>query len=259
MIKNYGLKFDIPSDKHWVFGKSSNPTDIIQADGDWGPYLPVKEFQSTANLETYACVVYTILNCAEILIKKIYNEERNYSERFLAKLLETGQNRGSSPDTACETLRTFGTPPEAVYPFIDDFNEYFKDLPQSVRDIAEEFTKEWDFNHDFVPPTHEAITRALQCSPLLISVYAWVQNDKGYYYRPEGYTDVHATTLFYQSEGNFRRVFDTYDSPMIKDYDWDTMPMIVKRFTIKKREKKLSWWQTFLTNLYRYLRIIKNL
>jgi hypothetical protein len=60
-------------------------------------------------------------------------------------------------------------------------------------------------------------------------------NSNGRYYRPFGMQDNHATTLFYESEDNFRRVFDTYDSPCIKDVEWDVIPMVVKRFTIEKK------------------------
>lgn len=237
--KRYGLLYDVPDPSHLVFGASGLPMDIIQSDGNWEPYLPVREAQRNNGLESYACVVFSLLNSVEILVKKKYNLDRNYSEAFLAAILNTVKNEGSSPQQACEFLRTIGTVPEEVYPF-----ERFADQPTTLTPelykIAKEFTDEFFFQHEFVPPTHEHISAALQCSPLMISVFAWVLNDKGLYYRPQGVTDVHATTMFYERQGEFRRVFDSYDSPFIKDYDWNSIPAIIKRFHIEKKTEKVT-------------------
>jgi len=165
----------------------------------------------------------------------------DFAERFLAKILETGENRGSSPQVACEMLRQFGVPPESVYPFdeaVRTTDVYFKELYPELYEIAKEFNEEWDFKHDFVPTNSQDITQALKTSPLMISVYAWTQNEKGLYYRPTGVNDTHATTLFYERQDDFRRVFDSYadiSDSVIKDYDWNSMPIIVKRFWIEKK------------------------
>lgn len=252
-MNRYGLIFDVPSPDHYVLGSSPLPFTVLQPDGDWQNYLPVREFQSRDGIETYACVVYTLLNCLEILIKRKYGEERNYSERFLATVAETGKNQGSSPQVVCEFLRKLGCPPEKVYPFdeaIKTTDEYFQELYPALYTLALEFTNEWDFGHEFVPIDAESITKALQTSPLMISVYAWVLNDRGLYYRPDGVGDIHATTLVYERIGAFRRVFDTYDNPYIKDYDWNSMPTIVKRFTIERKKKLLvkpSMWQLIVS------------
>ena len=44
---------------------------------------------------------------------------------------------------------------------------------------------EWQFNHDWVATTTQALWDALQYSPLGISVYAWVNDKDGLYYKPD--------------------------------------------------------------------------
>lgn len=235
----YGLKLDVPSPEHWVFGSSEMPYEVLQADGDWSNYLVVKERQDLNNVEPFACVVYTLLNCIEILIKRKYGLERNYSDRFLATIVNT-RGKGSSPQEACEFLRKIGVVPQEIYPFdetIDTEDKFFAPIPQSIIELAKEFNEEWDFKHEFVKQDNESITTALKSSPLMISVYAWVKNSKDLFYRPNGATDNHATTLIYERKDDFRRVFDSYDSPFIKDLEYGDMPMIIKRFRIEKKTK----------------------
>lgn len=268
---SYGLKFDTPDPKHYVFGRSSLPFTVLQSDCDWQNSLPTKEFQSKLGKESYACVIFSILHCLQILIKRKYGLERNYAEAFLAELAHTRENQGSSPQDACDLLLKMGVPPESDFPF-DDWLQNGAKITDAVYKIALEINKEFDIGHEFVELNNEAITLALTSSPLLISVFAWVKNDKGYYYRPEGASDIHATVLIYQRIGEFRRVFDTYPDSggdVIKDYDWNSMPMIVKRFTVEKKEKTvnieytnehttdignviLNWFETLWENLKRY-------
>ena len=246
--RQYGFLFDEPSPEHYVFGSFGNvPMTVLNPSRDWRPYLPVKEYQSLIQ-ETFACVLFTILNCVEILIKKKYGIEKNYSDIFLAKLLETQQNGGSSPQKAAELLRKAGVPPEEVW----GIEHLFTEIPQEIITEALKFREEYEFLHDFVVPNHTAITSALECSPLLISVPAWFKNTEGVYYRPTGMTDNHATTLVYEEQGEFLQVFDSYaDSevdPSLKELDWSISPMVVKRFWIKRREEVpiKSCFKTFL-------------
>lgn len=263
-MNKYGLKFDTPDPKHWVFGASPIPYEPLQEDGDWTNYLPVKEFQNLNGIEPYACVIFTMLNCIEILIKRKYGIERNYSDRFLATVVGT-RGVGSSPQEAAEILREFGVPFESAWGMenIDTEDKYFATIPQAIYDLAKEFKAEWDFKHDFVEPIPEKITQALQCSPLLISVSAWYSNPAGRYYRPPGMADNHATTMFYERVGEFRRVFDSYDLPFIKDVEWNALPTMLKRFWIEKKvtpevpKPSISRWQKFISFLKNLFHVSK--
>lgn len=242
--RNYGLILDQPKPEDYVLGASPLALEILQEDKDWTPFLPDKEFQNLNGIEPYACVTFTLLNCIEILIKRQYGEERNYSDRFLAAVSGTKEG-GNSPHTVCEFLRKVGVVPQDIWPFdgeVNSFDEFYKPIPPKLYELAKDFNREWSFKHEFVSSNHKEISKALKSSPLLISVAAWFER-RGKYYRPEGGIDNHATTMFYEREGEFRRVFDTYDSPHIKDVEWASIPMTVKRFVIKKKfeKPKVNW------------------
>lgn len=239
-MRNYGLKLNTQKDpRGYVLGGGNVPFEVLQPDGDWQNFLPQKEAQNLNGVEPYACVSYTILNCVEMLIKRKYGLDRNYSDRFLAFVSGTPERMGNDPHDVCEFLRKLGVVPEELWPFdAKTFDEYYKPIPQELYDIAKEFTEEWEFLHEYVPETHAEISKALTSSPLLISVPAWFKNEDGLYYRPNYMMpDNHATTLVYERVGEFRRVFDTYDNPFLKDVAWHCVPMIIKRFYIAKKDK----------------------
>ena len=232
----YGFKKDIYKPEDHIFGASGTPFEAIQPNGDWSEFLPAKEYQNLNNVEPYACVTFTILNCVEILIKKQYGIDSNFSDRFLAAISGTKEG-GNSPQVVCQFLRDIGVVPQDVWPFdssIDSFEKFYAPIPPAIRELANEFKTQWDFRYKNVNPN--GITSALTCSPLLISVPAWSERG-GKYYRPEGAEDNHATTLFYQS--NFRRVFDSYadgkGDPAIKDLELSLIPSTIKVFQIKKK------------------------
>ncbi len=69
-MRNYGYIPDIDKEEDYVFGGGQVSGEIINPSGNWKPYLPVKELQNLNNIEVFACVSFTILNCIEILLKK---------------------------------------------------------------------------------------------------------------------------------------------------------------------------------------------
>lgn len=234
--KNYGFKLDEKREEDYIFG-ASLPMNELQADGDWSKFLPVREYQNLNAMESYACVTFTALNAVETLIKRQYGVERNYSDRFLAYVSGTKDKNGNSPREVCDFLRKIGVVTDDLLPFDESINTYDKFYAQpnaKLYELAQEFNREWDFRYERVPENAQAISMALKCSPLLVSVSAWhLRGDK--YYRPKGFQDNHATTMFLERAGDFRRVFDSYE-PHIKDVEWDSVPMQITRFWIKKRE-----------------------
>lgn len=259
MLNKFGFNLDEPSNKDLVFG-TSLPYIELQSDGNWESFLPDREFQNLNGVEPYACVTYTVLNAIETLIKRKYGISKNYSDRFLASISGTREG-GNSPRTVCDALRKNGVPLQDIWPFnqnVDTFQKYYEEIPEEVKEIAKEFLNEWDFKYEVVPSTNTMISLALKTSPLLISVSAWFEKD-GIYYRPEGMIDNHATTLFVQSEGRYRRVFDSYDQPCIKDVDWNAMPMQIVRFHIEKLEtppSKPYWFVELFNSLWSFIRDI---
>jgi len=238
MSKSYGLIIDERKPADYVLGAFTKlPEEVLQENGDWTDYLPLEEKQNIG-LESMACVTFTILNCVEILIKRKYGEERNYSDRFLAAVSGTTKN-GNSPQQVAEFLRKVGVVKEDVYPFnASGFDDFYKPLSPKLYELAKEFNEEWDFMHEFVEG--KDIDTAITYSPLLISVAAWF-NDNGIYYRPKGMKDNHATT-YVKSMPDYRLVFDSYDSHLKKVHP-GALPMVAKRFWIEKKKTKLSLYQ----------------
>jgi len=240
-MNKYGFKLDEYSKDDRRFGAFS-PMEPLVENGDWTPWLVQKEFQNLHNVEPYACVTFTILTCLEMVIKLKYGVEYNYADRFLAKMSETKVG-GNSFRKVGDVLHKHGVPLEPMWPFtpnINTFEKFYADIPRSVIKLAEEFNRKWEWGYEEVPKNNKMITKALKSSPVAISVAAWHPKE-GRFYRPAGFTDNHATTCFMEKDGEFRRVFDSYDAPHIKDYDWDSMPLVIKSFWIKKRTRK-RWW-----------------
>lgn len=278
-LKKYGLKIDTIKDSDYIFGYSPIPYEEINPSGDWESALPSREEQNLGLFETYACVSFTILNCLETLIKKQYGEEKNYSDRFLASISGT-KNGGNSPIIVADFLRRMGVVPQDLLPFTTDiksFEEFYSPISQEIKDIAKEFLNEFEFKFELVPDDKEEIKKALKCSPLLVSVCAWFQNGEKYY-KPDGMTDNHATTLISLKEGEYQRIFDSYadgeGDPFIKDYEWKAPHMIILRFWIKKKQalsdnlsdKNLSdikrtpnWFLEIMANLWAFIKDIVSL
>jgi len=248
-LRNYGFRIDSIKESDYIFGGGMVPMEILQEDGDWTPYLPQFEAQNLNGIEPYACVSFTILNAIEILIFKKYGIRENFSDRFLAIVSGTKEG-GNSPQVVCEFLRKLGVCNETDLPFspdINTFDKFYSLIAPKLYELAREIFAKYDFKHEIVPSTDEAILKALKCSPLGLSVSAWWERGSKYY-KPDGMTDNHFTTLIKAKSNDYKRVFDSYadgiGDPYLKDYEWNTKHSVIKRFWIQKKEvKKLSWFQ----------------
>lgn len=249
-MKQYGFKLDEPSDKDYIFG-ASLPYEVIQPDGDWTPYLPKPEYQNTNPFEPYCCVTETILNCVEILIKQQYGEEVNYSDRFLASISGT-KNGGNTPRTVADFLRILGVVPEEAYPFTaPTFDEFYQPIPEDLKALAKEFVEKWEFKYESVPTN--MIEKALQTSPLGVSVYAWIDNN-GVFYNPNQ-PDNHFTTLYKLDD--YQHFFDSYsnDGSPLKVGDKNMAHSAIQRYYIKKRTTPITtnWVIDLFTRLSEFI------
>jgi hypothetical protein len=73
-LQNHGFMADPINEQDFKLGQLKLKAEVLQPDGQWDAFLPVKEYQRKNGLETYACVSYGTLNCIEILMKRLYNE-----------------------------------------------------------------------------------------------------------------------------------------------------------------------------------------
>ena len=230
-LGSYGLIPDVPNPSHFVFGKSALPQELLQPDGNWLPYIPVFEKQKRNNIESNACVIFSLLNCAEILIKRKYGEERNYSEAYLAAVLDTFNQGGTTPVKAGDAIRHHGTPKDEEWPFENIFTE----TNAEIEALARKFLEEWKFQYEFVPINYSDIKDALKYSPLLFSWTAWFRREDGKFFKLPNMQDNHAITLVGYEEGFSWSIFDTYEDPYIKTLTWE-LPLIAMRFHIEKKE-----------------------
>src|SRR3972149_9464452 len=105
MKPNTGFIYQPPViDKDWIFGSDLSVetkvgAEILQPDGQWDSYLPAEERQSNSSFDTMSCVTFATLNCVEILTRRLWKEEKEFSDRFLSKRSGTTQT-GNSPQTA---------------------------------------------------------------------------------------------------------------------------------------------------------------
>lgn len=191
--------------------KVNNPS------GDWSIYLPVVEFQNRWGYDRLACVSYSKLNCTEINFKHQTGIEKNFSDRFLAKMSGTTRN-GNYLDNVFDTARNQGLIEEYLYP--DDANswdEYYKEIPQELKDEAKKFLKEWDLYREWVRTDRkDDIFLALKSSPLQVTVRYANGNDL---LNPIGSWN-HCVTLFKAEYGYCWYIFDHY-TQSIKRYAWD--------------------------------------
>ena len=249
-MKNTGLKLEpIVPDKDYILGGyGSLGGAVLQQDGQWDAYLPDNEVQSTADFESYACVAFATLNCVEILARKIYGKIVNWSDRFLAIISGTEAFKGNTPQGVAETLRKKGCVNESILPFEQPF---YAPIKQNLYTLALAFIAEYSFGHEYVTPLPNDMMVALQYSPLVFSVYAWVQDDKGLYYKPTGAKDTHATVVYGYVEGQYWKCFDSYfaDGILLKKIRWDALPQQCKRFTLTRQILVESAWSRFIAQL----------
>ena len=245
MSRRYGFQHDTDDHRDYNFGEAFRSPEVLQPDGQWMKFLPEKEYQAHPSFEPSACVSFTTLNCLEILHKRKYDEEINFSDRFLAYISGT-ERTGNSPRTVASALRKQGTPEQAFWPFGGETFEEFYTKPSAIAfQNAKRFLKNYQVNYEVVPTEPKLIMQALQSSPLGVSVSAWYQNDEGLYFKPEAIMNNHFTTLIGYEEGKHWLVFDSYEanSAPFKKIAWDTKFEVVRRYYIAKRTTPPSFWE----------------
>ena len=255
-MKNYGLKFEKPvKGKDYELGAfSSVPKEVLKPDGQWD----IPEFEHQASIfETQNCVAFGTTSILEMLLAEKYDEEKNFSDRYVGIIANTDPYGGNTPHKVIQAIRHFGLIPEEKLPYTSSLEEYYKPKPPTeFLDEGKKFLKNYTIKHEFV--STDKIKEALQYSPVGISVYAWTQKD-GIYYKPEGARDNHWVVCYGYSDKGWM-IFDSYDD-YTKIYSFDADISIAKRYWIERKpvEKKLIkapkcgimkvvkywWWEIF--------------
>jgi len=218
--------------------KTGNPRD-------YRPYVPTKEIQRTEHLETMNCTNYGTLNGVETIHKVKYNEEVNYSERFLGVLSGTTRN-GNSVHKVCETFRTNGAIDEKLLPFSDNirtWSQYYSPNPMTENLLKggriwlsnNVFQHKWLFAGQYVPSLaqkEKILYDNLLFGPIGISVKAWKKRN-GRYYKANNEGDNHWCLLVFAEWGKYWVVYDSYDQ-VFKELEWDYNFGFAKLFHYEK-------------------------
>lgn len=257
--KNTGLKLEpIVLGEHFILGSSVSlgGGEILQPDGQWDEYLPTKdEFQTLTDRDPLACTLFGTTNAIEILIRRVYGTERNYSDRWLAKATDTDKKGGNDPHAVAEFIRKNGVVEESVWPLkgIKTFAEFYANFPQNLYQLALSFISEFAFGHEWVPTyqvnikeAQAALMEGLKYSPLGVSVYAWERRQDGIYYKPKNAPgDTHFPVCYGYEEGKYWKILDSYDQPL-KRYTWDSIFGVAKRYTLDRQVINEGAFATFL-------------
>lgn len=244
--------------KDYVLGSyGSLGGDVLQPTGQWDVDLPEDEVQNLNGIEPYACTLFALLNCVETLIKLQFGEDRNYSDRWLAKATGTDSKLGNDPQYVAEYLRAHGVVAQTDWGFdnwVDTFAKFYAPLPAALYSIAVEFIAEFEFKHEYVPTDAASLKQALTYSPLAVGLYAWQQNfeqyPEGYYFTPPGVQPNHCVMLYGYEPGQYWKVFDSYDQTH-KKLVWDFPFAVAKRFKLTRQTNTTSkGWYDFLSILW---------
>lgn len=210
--------------------------------GQWDAYLPEIENQSRDGFEPYACVSYAILNAVEMLIKKVYGSDENFSDRFLAYSTGTQAKQGNDPTTVCTFLGRKGDVHEADWPY--DSKNFYATPPQPLYTLAKEFIAHYKYDNQWVPATPIAMIDALTRSPLTVAGFAWQSNNDGLYYWPDGAMADHYFVIYGYVRNQHWLAFDTYDNNY-KKLVWDYPFTQVKEHSLHRQTVDEGWFAKF--------------
>ena len=272
-MKNYGFipdKIDLEKD-YILGGLRSAPFEILVPSGQWLDFLPEGEKQNRQGVETFSCVSFGTLNLIEILLRRKFQELKNYSERFTAIVSNTGTT-GNSPQAVAESVRKLGVVEDYKLPFVDgmSYELFFSPKPMSVEFLIDgkNWLEKFEVRHEFLFDSGDIKTKqaklieGLKSGPLGVSVYAWHQRN-GLYYKTDEMLDNHFVLLVGYEIGKRWIVYDSYlesEGDFLKDLDWSYDIGMAKRFWIEKKTVvQLSIMEQIVALLYRVVNALSQL
>lgn len=230
---NWGFIPEELKETDYIFGLAGVNKKILMPSGDWSEFLPLPERQSGRIIETMACTCFSFLNVLEILFKKKYGLDKNFSDRFLAKMSGVSHS-GNVQSRVMDTARNLGLIDEQDWSSnIDDFDwsEYYAPIPGEVQAKAKLFLNDWAINYEAVTPTILAMKEALKYAPLYVAGYAWYYS--GGLYHSLGIPN-HCFVIYNIEQAiAYKRAYDSYD-PFTKKLASDYQVFYPKLITLNK-------------------------
>jgi hypothetical protein len=176
---NYGAPKPIIKNTDWkVTGESG--IKYKEVCNDWTSYLPTYESQVGMWVATQACSIFSCLNVIETQLKQ-QGMDINFSDRFTAKMCGNTMS-GSQLTTVLYSLTHDGWLLEEDWPFDlskegkVDWNEYYKEIPQTLKDKAKKNLEDakWEIRYEWInlgncQPDLEYLKTQLKHAPLQIA------------------------------------------------------------------------------------------
>jgi hypothetical protein len=242
---NYGFLEELQEVTAYILGKAQIPYIPFLEDGDWEPFLPKYENQTTKlGQETSGCTVWGSQNQIETLHRFLYGKEPNYSERYTYNLVPIDPGKGVDPHRTHETIRRQGLIDEQKLPMTDSIDEYLDTsaITGSLLAKGQYWLSQYDYRHEWLwnvlnRPTNykEIIKDALRTCPIAVSVTAWRFTD-GYYVSDNGGNN-HYCLLYRIDDDGSMWVFDSYDHSK-KRLHPDHNIRRAKRIWLQKKTKR---------------------
>lgn len=250
MKTQYGLVEGIIELAAYVMGQNKIPWVPFNESGDWRPWIPKYENQTTKlGHETNACTVYGAQTQIEILEKFLYGKEPNYAERFNYNLIPIDPKKGGiDPHVTYENIRSVGLVDQKYLPMTDTLEEYMdkSDITGSLKAKGLYWLKLNDFKHEELwkrgarPQNYKQLIReALLTSPVALSVDAWILGPNGQYISDNDGRNTHWFCALHMNDDGSIDGIDTYDffeKTLAPDHDI----RIAKRIWLNRRTKTAS-------------------
>jgi len=235
----------IPEPEDFVLGGSRQALKmILSEERDYTNFLPVYESQKRG-FDSYSCVPYSGLNNLEIIFKKLFGFEINYSDRFSAAMTPVTPNQGTTYSKFWDSVRKYGLVLEEEYPWGGgDGFQYVQKPPQEIIDKGQIFLNQFEVQHDWIDYggcDPEKLYKALLHGPLQASV------DAGATYNGSYSKNInHSITIYKAVKGKKFGIFDHY-SRETYEVPWNFYFGSAKQATLISKKKVQLVWRPFMT------------
>ena len=203
-MDNTGLIIDGLRATDYMFGGFTPiKKDIINEDCDWWDEYSEGEVQIGIYFDCMGCVSFSALNALEAKFNWLIEHNRigtenllwltskgyinnfkiNFSDRFTAKMSGTTHS-GNSAQRVWDSIRKDGVVPEVMWSFpsaqrtpVFDWDDFYCDIPDEVKEIGKEFAKRFKILYEFVDK--DKFKEVLKYSPIqvFIATQCPIEND----------------------------------------------------------------------------------
>lgn len=256
---------------------------ILRPDGQWDSFQSTGELQRRNDTDKMACVSFSACNIIEEIINfyldqekirtaqpfmidvlnvfrafsLIKNGECNISDRYVAKMSGTSI-RGNSQQIVANSIRHNGLVPEDKWPYVSDWNEYYKTVPSDIIKLGQQLTEYIDITYKWDSPFNYVET--FKRSPVQTAVYAgsnWF--GEGIIQRENSQKN-HAVGHDGYVLNSYKKIVDSYE-PFKKKVAWnfDLSTYLIFQITLKKKFSNQPIVDELIKKGWKYIQDVEGL